>query len=102
MSVKSVRKEFFKYVIPSIAGMLVVSLDILADGIFVGRGLGPHALAAVNLVSPILSIIAASAVFLSVGGATLASICLGQGRDDEANVIFNKSFVMVIVSTGAI
>ena len=46
---RSLRKKFFHFVIPSIISMWIYSLYSIVDGIFVAVGVGEHALAAVNL-----------------------------------------------------
>ncbi|MDZ7548923.1 MATE family efflux transporter, partial [Clostridium perfringens] len=45
-------RKFFNYVIPAVIGMLVTSLYIVVDGMFVGKGVGSNALAAVNIAFP--------------------------------------------------
>ena len=46
------RRLFYKYVIPSVGSMLVTSLYVVVDGVFVGRGIGAEALAAINIADP--------------------------------------------------
>lgn len=38
---------------PTLLGMMFNSLITIADGIFVGRGVGPDGIAAVNVIAPI-------------------------------------------------
>ena len=45
---------FFRCALPSMVSMAVSSLYTVADGVFVGQFIGPEALAAVNLVMPII------------------------------------------------
>ena len=42
-------KKFCRFVIPSIISMWIFALYTMVDGIFVARGVGEYALAAVNL-----------------------------------------------------
>jgi Na+-driven multidrug efflux pump len=42
-------REFARYALPSIIGMLIVGLQTIIDGLFVGRGVGALGLAAVNI-----------------------------------------------------
>ena len=46
------RKKFLKFVLPSIASMWAFSLYTMVDGVFVARGVGETAMAAVNLSAP--------------------------------------------------
>ena len=45
-------KKFCRFVIPSIISMWIFALYTMVDGIFVARGVGEYALAAVNLSMP--------------------------------------------------
>ena len=45
----SLGKRFFKYLAPSVVAMWVFSLYTMVDGIFVSKGVGELALAAVNI-----------------------------------------------------
>lgn len=89
------RKQFFKYLFPSVAAMWVFSLYTIVDGIFVSRGVGPTALAAVNISMPFVNFIFAVALFFSTGASTIIAIYLGQGDMERAN----ETFTMTIVST---
>lgn len=44
---------FLSYLFPAMIGMLLMSVNILVDGIFVSHGVGPTALAGVNIAVPI-------------------------------------------------
>ena len=59
---------FFRCALPSMAGMAVSSLYMVADGIFVGKFIGSHALAAINLVMPVIMISFALSDMIAVGG----------------------------------
>lgn len=56
---------FWKYLLPSVGGMLGISLYVLGDTLLVGRGIGSTGLAVLNLSIPIMNIFSAS-VFYSV------------------------------------
>lgn len=48
----NIPKLFRKMFIPTLLGMVLSATINIADGIFVGRGVGSDALAAVNIVAP--------------------------------------------------
>ncbi|QZY56429.1 MATE family efflux transporter [Crassaminicella profunda] len=93
----SVSKLFFNYLIPAVMGMLIMSLHIVIDGIFVGRGIGSDGLAAVNIVVPFFSLFAAMGILIGLGGATVVSIKFGEGKEEEGNSIFTQSIVIAII-----
>lgn len=51
----------------------------MVDGIFVSWGVGEHALTAVNLSLPFVSLIFTLGILLATGTSTILSIALGQG-----------------------
>lgn len=95
-------KLFFKYTIPSVLSMVGFSLYILSDTYFVANGIGPVALGALNIAIPIYSFIAAMAILIGVGGATLLSIYRGKNKEKEANDVFsmfmlNSAILSIII-----
>ena len=81
-------KLFFKCTIPAMVGMAFSTIYYIIDGIFVGHFIGHEALAAVNLVMPLLMIITALAEMVATGSAVRISILLGQDNEEEANHVF--------------
>ncbi|WP_411170683.1 MATE family efflux transporter [Clostridium sp. MB05] len=90
-------RKFFNYVIPAVIGMLVTSLYIVVDGMFVGKGVGSNALAAVNIAFPPNLIATALGLIISVGGSTLVAMNLGAGKKQEAINKFNESILFLII-----
>lgn len=46
-------KLFRKLLIPTVLGMVFSAVFVITDGIFVGKGIGSDALAAVNITAPL-------------------------------------------------
>ena len=61
--IASPTKIFFRCAIPAMISMAVGSLYQIADGVFVGRFIGGDALAAVNLIMPLITIVFAILLF---------------------------------------
>jgi len=91
----SLRRQFFKFVIPSIASMWIFSLYTMVDGMFVSHGVGEQALAAVNLSMPFVSAVFALGILFATGTSTLISISLGQGERERACRYFNQNLAVV-------
>lgn len=94
---QKLKKDFFRQAVPSIASMWVSSLYIIVDGMFVSRGVGPEALAAVNLTVPFISAIFGLSVLFSIGTSTITSYSLGKGDIDRANEYFSLSLTFLTV-----
>ncbi|ABR50334.1 MATE efflux family protein [Alkaliphilus metalliredigens QYMF] len=93
----NVTKLFLKYLIPSIASTLVLSLCILFDTIFIARGVGSEGLAALNIAIPLFSILIGTGLLFGIGGAAAFSISMGQKRQEQAKVFFTHSVIMACV-----
>ncbi|HCZ19191.1 MATE family efflux transporter [Wolinella succinogenes] len=90
LSRDSIPKLFFSYFFPALFGLFILSTYVFFDGIFVGRGVGPLGLAAVNLCVPLFYLFMSLEVLFGFGGSALASMALGRGDDEEAREIFSS------------
>lgn len=97
LGTQSVVKSFFEYFLPTLFGMMLMSVNIVIDGIFVGNGVGPVALASVNIAVPTFSVIMSISLMISIGGGTLYSISLGRNDTERAQKIFTMSLVYLII-----
>lgn len=92
-----VGKLFTKQLFPTLLGMVSSALFVVVDGIFVGRGIGSDALAAVNITTPIMMISAGIGLMFGMGGGILASINRSRGKPKVANINVTQSMVMLAV-----
>ena len=99
---ESVGKLFVKYSIPSVIAMLVFSLYIVVDGIFVGNVVGAAGLSAVNLAMPFFGVAMALGTMVAIGGGTITSIDLGRGHKEEARRSFSLAFYILTAITLAL
>ena len=65
---------FRKLLVPTVLGMVFSAIFVITDGIFVGKGIGSDALAAVNITAPLFMIAAGIGLMFGVGGSVVASI----------------------------
>ena len=92
-------KSFFQYFIPTLLGMMLMSVNIVIDGIFVGNGVGSLALASVNIAVPVFSVIISIALLIGIGGGTLYSMAMGRNDIVKARQIFTLSMGLITVVT---
>ena len=90
-------KLFFKCTLPAMIGMGFSAVYSVIDGIFVGHYIGQEALAAVNLVMPMVMIIAAVADMIATGSSVRVSILLGQDKKEEASRVFSVCLAFITV-----
>lgn len=95
----SVKKIYFRYLIPSLVGMLLMSLNIVIDGIFVGHKLGGVALAGINIAVPVFTIFTAISIWIGIGAATQFSFAIGEKNVAKAQTIFTNAILAVVSIT---
>lgn len=94
---EGVGKLLFEFSIPAIVGMLVNSLYIIIDRMFIGRVVGAMAISGVSLTFPIGIIIMGFGMLVGIGAASRISIKLGQHKKDEAEKILGNAFTLLII-----
>jgi len=73
LGVEPISKLLIKQSVPASIGILVMSLNILVDTIFVGNWIGSTAIAAINVVLPVSFFIAALGMSIGVGDSVRCS-----------------------------
>lgn len=94
---EKISKLVIRYMIPSVIGMLGLSMCILLDTMFVGRGVGNLGLAALNVGIPIYSIFNSLGMVFGVGGSTALAISIGKKKYNSINEIFTFSIIGAVV-----
>ena len=87
------RKIFF----PTLLGMVCMACITIADGIFVGRGVGSNALAAVNIVAPIFMVTTGIGLLFGVGSSVVASVHLSQRKVKAANINVTQALLVSLL-----
>jgi Na+-driven multidrug efflux pump len=79
--------------------MMVNALYNIVDRIFIGNSdyLGTNGLAAATVCFPIMIIVLAVGLLFGIGGATLFSIKLGEGKKEEAERVLGNAFVLLVL-----
>lgn len=84
------RKLFF----PTLLGLVSSVLLNLADGIFVGRGVGSDALAAINIAAPVFQIATGIALMFGSGVSVVAAVHMSKGNYKAANINVTQAFTV--------
>lgn len=90
-----VKKLFFKFAIPSILGMLIVSLQMIVDGMFLSKGVGSIGLAAVNLSMPLINTLLSVSLMICVGGSVLVGIASGNKDYNKADGLTTLTLILL-------
>jgi putative MATE family efflux protein len=94
-----------RFSLPVIAMLVVSALYNLVDRVFVGRGVGPTALAAITISFPCSMITSAVALLFGSGAVTAVSIALGRGdrarAEASASAALAGSIVAAVLTVAA-
>ena len=91
------KQLFVKLAIPSLVSMLFSSIYMISDGMFVGKVIGSKALAAINLVFPIIMIVFAVSDMIAAGASVKIGIKLGEKKEEEASNIFSIALLLMFI-----
>ncbi|MEG0292432.1 MAG: MATE family efflux transporter [Anaerovoracaceae bacterium] len=94
---KSLKTDFFKFIIPAMIAQIVFSLYSMVDGMFVAYGVGETALAAINISMPFLMSLFAVALIFAVGSSTVIAMFIGEGKKEKANEMYTQNIVTIVI-----
>ena len=94
---KSIGRLLAQYSIPAIIASVATSLYNIIDSIFIGRGVGPMAIAGLAITFPLMNLVAAFCMMIAAGGAAISSIFLGQKNYSRATDVVNNVFTLCCI-----
>ncbi|MGO5022813.1 MATE family efflux transporter [Lawsonibacter sp. LCP25S3_G6] len=97
-------KLVFRIAIPSMLAQLVSVLYGIVDRVYIGNipEVGSLALAGAGVCGPILTLVAAFAFWIGIGGSPLMSIRMGEGKLEDARKIMSNCFMLLTVCAVAL
>jgi Na+-driven multidrug efflux pump len=85
--------------LPGVAGAVLMSVHTLVDAAFVGKFLGPDALAGLSLGMPLAVLSGAFTGWIGGGAATVWSRALGRGEEGERPAILAQVFWLSLAAS---
>ncbi len=95
----SERREFFRYVLPSVAAFALSGVYCIVDGYFVGNRLGDLGLAAINLAYPVAAFFSAAGTGIGLAGAIRFAILRSQGHERESVRCFSGAALLLVAAS---
>ena len=93
--------RLFRFVLPSVAMMVFISIYGVVDGFFVSNFAGKTSFASINLIMPFVMILGGVGFMVGTGGTALVSQKLGEGDEKTAKRYFTM-MIMLTVILGAV
>ncbi len=89
-------KLFVQFAVPALIAMVVMGVQGIIDGIFVGNYIGPDAMASVTIANPFLQILIGLSMIISAGSQSHIGIKLGMGEEQKAKDTFQTLFRIIV------
>ena len=98
----SMKKNFLKYVIPSMIASLVTGIYTSIVGLFVGRSVGDAGIASISIAWPLAAIILAIGTGIGMGGAVNMSNHMGAEEKREAGKALGNTFTLMLIASAVL
>ena len=92
-----ISRLFSKMFFPTLLGLIFNALITIIDGIFVGQGVGPNGIAAVNIIAPLFMVVTGSGLMFGIGSSVVAGIAIAQGDGKKASVNMTQACVLSLI-----
>lgn len=93
------RKNYMKYIFPSMLSFLLTGIYSIVDGIFVGRAMGDPGLAAINIAWPLVALIISLGTGIGMGASVVISINNGAGNTKKALLAEGNAFFLLFAGS---
>lgn len=90
---------FRKFFIPTLLGMVSMSIVTVTDGIFVGHGVGSDGIAAINICLPMFMVFMGLGLMFGMGTSVVASIHISRSNLRAARINITQTLVFVTLLT---
>jgi Na+-driven multidrug efflux pump/anti-sigma regulatory factor (Ser/Thr protein kinase) len=97
-----VSKALKTFMLASVLASLAQRLATMTDAIVVSNLIGPDAISAINVVTPIITLFPTISILFGIGGSIMAAKAIGRRDADEANRIFTTSLSAAFVCSAVL
>lgn len=95
----NIKKLYWKYLMASVMGAVVMSIYSFVDIIAIGKSEGPAGTAAMAVITPLYGILVFLSIMCGVGGAVLMGNAKGEGNEEKGNACYTAAMVLMGVIT---
>ena len=87
------------FMFASVLASLAQRLATMTDAIVVSNLIGPDAISAINVVTPIITLFPTISILFGIGGSVLAAKAIGRRNAEEANRVFTTAVTASLISS---
>lgn len=92
-----ITRLFSKMFFPTLLGLIFNALLTIIDGIFVGQGVGPEGIAAVNIIAPLFMVATGTGLMFGIGSSVIAGIAISRNDNSRASINTTQAYVFCAV-----
>ncbi|MDA9976925.1 MATE family efflux transporter [Polaribacter sp.] len=97
LGTEKISRLLISQAVPASIGILVMSLNMIVDTIFVGQWIGVLAIAAITVVLPIAFMISSIGMGIGIGGSSIISRALGNENSEKALLTFGNQISLTTI-----
>ena len=97
LGIDPIPRLLLKQALPAAIGFMVMSVNMVVDTFFVGQYIGELAIGAVSVIFPISFLFSSIGMSIGIGGGSIVSRALGEGRKEKASLSFNNQITLTIL-----
>ncbi|MBR4730769.1 MAG: ATP-binding protein [Prevotella sp.] len=87
------------FMFASVLASVAQRLATMTDAIVVSNLIGPDAISAINVVTPIITLFPTISILFGIGGSVLAAKAIGRRDAEEANHVFTTALIASFISS---
>ncbi len=91
----TVKKKYAEYFLPTVLTAMATNIATIINSVIAGNLLGQNALAAINLMSPIIQLYFSITILFGLGASSIISFAKGKRDDRQADRVFTSTFIAI-------
>ena len=97
LGIDPIPRLLLRQALPAAIGFMVMSVNMVVDTFFVGQYIGELAIGAISVIFPISFLFSSIGMSIGIGGGSIVSRALGEGRKEKALLSFNNQITLTII-----
>jgi putative MATE family efflux protein len=97
LGIDPIPRLLLRQALPAAIGFMVMSVNMVVDTFFVGQYIGELAIGAISVIFPISFLFSSIGMSIGIGGGSIVSRALGEGKKEKALLSFNNQITLTIL-----
>jgi putative MATE family efflux protein len=97
LGIDPIPRLLIRQALPAAIGFMVMSVNMVVDTFFVGQYIGELAIGAISVIFPISFLFSSIGMSIGIGGGSIVSRALGEGKKEKALLSFNNQITLTVL-----